>query len=280
MRVSRGRLFVFALAGSSAAWAATCALLRTGRPGAPVFAAAYRMTAYHEAHPYAFIGVVSVSLACVAGLAGPAVARLAGGRRGAALVGVVVAAVVLAGIPGGLLYMAFDIAAGFFPESSYTLRSDLEQNLLGGIVWGPLVAAGSVPFSVLALAAGVGVVEAGLRWARVVAPGGVGTGLGVRGVEGLHSPAPLMDDMPDTDALSTPATGDPETPTGTGATGTGTTASGAMGSAQTGAGAGQSGDDIDPTGADTTGADMTGVGVSSPGTIAADGVAGGPDDAA
>lgn len=163
--MSRTRLFLFSLAGSFAVWSATAALLRAVWPGRDVFAAAYGMIMYPEAHPYAFIGVVSVAFACVAAIAGPALARLSGGRRVAALVGVVVGAVVVAGVPGGLLYTALDIQAGFVPPS-YTLRANLMSNAMNGLMLGPILAVMSVPFSVVALLAGVGVLHAGLRMAN------------------------------------------------------------------------------------------------------------------
>lgn len=163
--MSRLRLFLFCGAASFAAWSAICALLHAVWPDRPVFSTLYRMITYHESHPYAFIAVVSVVFACVAAAAGPAVARLSGGRRIAALVGVVVVAVVLAGIPGGLLYMLLDIRAGFVPPS-YTLRANLVRSATDGLVLGPFIAAFSVPFNILALGAGVGVLHVGLRIAR------------------------------------------------------------------------------------------------------------------
>ncbi len=175
MRLSRLRLFLFCGVASLAAWSATYALLRAIWPDRPVFAALYRMMTYHQSHPVAFIGVVSVTFACVAAFVGLAVARLSGGRRAAALVCVLVAAVVVAGIPGGLLYSAFDIQAGFVPSAGI-LRANLMRNALDGLVVGPLIAASSVPFNILAMLAGVGVLEAGLRLART-------DGNGARGPE-------------------------------------------------------------------------------------------------
>lgn len=166
MPISRLRLFLFVLPSSLIAWSAICAAQRAVWPGRAVFASLYRMRTYHDVHAYAFIGVVAVVFALVAAGAGPAVARLSGWRRGAAVAGVLAAAVVLAGAPGGVLWVVYDTLAGFVPSRAI-LRNNLIHGAGDGLAVGWFVAAVSVPFNGLAAAAGCGVLDAGLRLSRV-----------------------------------------------------------------------------------------------------------------
>ena len=166
MPISRLRLFLFVLPSSLAVWSAICAVQRAVWPGRPVFASLYRMYTYHDVHAYAFIAVVAVVFALSAAAVGPAVGRLTGWRRRFAILGVLVASVTLAGVPGGALWVVYDTLAGFVP-SRPILQSNLLRGAGDGLVVGWLVVAVSVPFNVLAAASGCGLLEAGLRLARV-----------------------------------------------------------------------------------------------------------------
>lgn len=169
MRHSRLRLFFFLLPASLAAWSAICALQRAVWPGRPVFASLYRMYTYHDVHAYAFIAVVAVVFALVAAAAGPAVGRLSGWGRGAAILGVLVASVALAGAPGGVLWVVYDTLAGFVPSRAI-LKNNLIHGAGDGLAIGWFIAAVSVPFNLLAAAAGCGLLEAGIRLSRVRPP--------------------------------------------------------------------------------------------------------------
>ena len=166
MPISRPRLFLFVLLSSLAAWSAICAVQRAVWPGGRVFESLYRMLAYHDTHAYAFIAVVAVVFALVAAAAGPRVDRLSGWRRGAAVAGVLGASVVLAGAPGGVLWVVYDTLAGFVPSRAI-LKNNLVHGAGDGLAVGWFVAAVSMPFSLFATVAGCGLLEAGLRLARV-----------------------------------------------------------------------------------------------------------------
>ena len=62
----------------------------------------------------------------------------------------VVAGVALAGIPGGVLYTASDVRAGFVPSTG-VLHGNLVRSALDGPVVRPVITATSVPFGIAAL---------------------------------------------------------------------------------------------------------------------------------
>ena len=167
--ISRLRLFAFLVPASLAAWSGLFWAQRALLPDRDVFASLYRMFTYHEHYAVAFIAVVSVSFGTVGAAAGPALARQPGGRRLAAMLGVLAAAVVVASAPGGVLWVLCDIRAGFVPPRA-VLADNLVWGATSGLGLGWLIVAASAPFNVFAAAAGVGLLRVGLRLARRVEP--------------------------------------------------------------------------------------------------------------
>ena len=164
--VSRPRLALASVAVAGACFVLGAVVyvgLRAILPDGAVFGALYRMFLYHRAFPYAYIAVVAVTWGVVFALGAPFVARLEGWRRRAAILAGMLGTVVLASIPGGILWVVHDMQAGWFPEGG-VLWSRLTWGATTGLVTGWLVVALSVPYNILGLGIGYAVTEAALRF--------------------------------------------------------------------------------------------------------------------
>lgn len=162
---------ILRLTGATVAVTAACfvlgsavyAVLQAIVPGGYVFGAVYRMFLYHRAFPYQYIAVVALTWGVVFAAGAPFVSRLAGWRRRVAILALMLGTVVLASIPGGILWKIHDMQAGWFPEGD-RLWADLVWGATTGLADGWFIVALSFPYNVVGLALGFVVAETALRW--------------------------------------------------------------------------------------------------------------------
>lgn len=139
------------------------ALLAEIMPRGAVFASFYRMFLYHYAYPYQYIAVVAASYGLVLFACPTAAAKLNGPARAAIIVQIMLGSVLLASIPGGLLWKIHDMQSGFFPEGD-RLQADLMWGVREGLKSGWLVVALSIPYNLIGLVLGYAVTEVLLRY--------------------------------------------------------------------------------------------------------------------
>lgn len=130
-------------------------------PSGRVFGSLYRMFLYHDAHSMQYIAVISLVYTIVATICAPRCSHLVGWRRSAAILCILAATVLLASIPGGVLWKIHDMQAGHF-TTGVQFWSDLVWGASVGLQLGWLVIALSLPYNILGLAAGYMVTHAGL----------------------------------------------------------------------------------------------------------------------
>lgn len=168
MSVSPARLGLVSVAMAASCFvlgAIVHPVLAAVMPGRYVFGALYRMFLYHWAFPYQYVAVVAVTWGLVFAVSAPAVSRLGGWKRRLAIVVGMLGTVVLASIPGGVLWKLHDMHAGYFPEGD-RLWADLTWGATTGLATGWLVVALSVPYNLIGLGLGYAVTEVGLRTLR------------------------------------------------------------------------------------------------------------------
>ena len=137
-------------------------------PQGHVFCGLYRMFLYHESHPFQYIAVVALTYGGVATACALRWSRLAGWRRSAAIIGTIVATVLIASVPGGVLWKIHDMQAGYFTTGA-RFWSDLLWGASTGLQVGWLVIAFSLPYNIIGLILGYGVTHFGFRIAAPVA---------------------------------------------------------------------------------------------------------------
>jgi len=137
-------------------------------PHGYVFGGLYRMFLYHESHPFQYIAVVAVTYGVIATASALRWPRLAGWRRSAAIVGIIVATVLVASVPGGVLWKIHDMQAGFFTTGA-RFWSDLLWGASTGLQAGWLVIALSLPYNIIGLILGYAVTHFGFRISAPVA---------------------------------------------------------------------------------------------------------------
>lgn len=139
-------------------------LLRTITPDERVFGALFRMFLYHDAHPFQYIALVAVIYAAIATAAAPCTTRLMGRRRSAAILGIIIAALLAASVPGGMLWKIHDMQAGYFTTGERFLN-DLAWGATKGLLVGWLIIVSSIPYNILGLILGYAVTHRGFQMA-------------------------------------------------------------------------------------------------------------------
>lgn len=95
----------------------------------------------------------------------PFVSRLTGPKRWVAIVTMMLVTVILAAIPGGLLWAIHDMQAGYFPPAD-RLQSALIRGAADRLAVGWIVIALSIRNNIVMLLRGYRVTETGLRFLR------------------------------------------------------------------------------------------------------------------
>jgi hypothetical protein len=137
-------------------------VLHAVMPRGFVFGTLSRMFMYHEAHPFQYIAIVALTYACVATAFVMRWPQLAGWRRCYAIVGIIAATILLASLPGGMLWKIHDMQAGYFPTGA-GFWSDLFWGATAGLQVGWLVIALSLPYNIFGLAIGYAVTSYGFK---------------------------------------------------------------------------------------------------------------------
>jgi hypothetical protein len=157
----RPKLFAYYLLASFST-ASLCYIIFETFFGNRVFGALFRMFAYHWQHPFQYIAIACVTFAIVAALFSPQIARLAGWRRGLATLAVMVGSLVIASVPGGILWSIHDMQAGYFPEGDRFWHA-LGDGASMGLHVGWLVIALSIPYNIAGLIVGFLIMTYGFR---------------------------------------------------------------------------------------------------------------------
>lgn len=131
-------------------------------PHGYVYGRLSRMFLYHESHPFQYIAVVALTYGVIATACAFRWSRLAGWRRSAAIISIIVATVVIASVPGGVLWKIHDMQAGYFPPGA-RFWSDLLWGASTGLQVGWLVIALSFPYNIIGLILGYVVTHFGFR---------------------------------------------------------------------------------------------------------------------
>lgn len=131
-------------------------------PGGAVFGSWYRMFEYHYQHPYQYIGIVAVAYGLTAAAWARFLGQIAGVRRMVSIVGVMIAAILLASVPGGLLWGIHDVQAGFVPPLP-VLRHNLIWAATTGLTFGWVIIALSIPYNILGCITGYAVTHYGQK---------------------------------------------------------------------------------------------------------------------
>ena len=122
-------------------------------PGCRVFGTWFRMFEYHYAHPYQYIFVVAVAYGLTAALWARFLGHLGGIKRVVSIIAVMLVALIVASVPGGLLWGIHDIQAGFVPPLP-VLRRNLVWAGTEGLTFGWVIIGLSIPYNILGCMAG------------------------------------------------------------------------------------------------------------------------------
>ncbi len=156
------KLFAFFAASAFLLGAAGYMALHTDRPHGHVFGALPRMFLYDEDHPFQYLSVVAITYALIATACVLRWPCLVGWRRTLAIFAIMVATVLVASIPGGILWKIHDMQAGFFTTGA-RFWSDLFWGASTGLQVGWLVVLLSLPYNIIGLVAGYAVTSFGFK---------------------------------------------------------------------------------------------------------------------
>ena len=165
------KLFGFYLLASFAS-ASLGYLLVGAVMGEHVFGGLYRMFLYHLQHPFQYIALACLVFSALAAAFTPRIARLASVPRFVAILGVMLGSVLLASVPGGVLWSVHDMQAGSFPAGA-RFWGALAWGASTGLQIGWLVIALSLPYNLLGLLAGYFIMTCGLRLSTAPSPAAV-----------------------------------------------------------------------------------------------------------
>jgi hypothetical protein len=131
-------------------------------PDGYVFGAGYRMFVYHEQHPYQYILVVAVAYGFSAAVWARFLGHLTGVKRIASIFAVILVALLLASVPGGLLWGIHDVQAGFVPPVP-VLRRNLIWAATTGLTFGWVIIGLSIPYNIIGCFTGYAVTHYGQK---------------------------------------------------------------------------------------------------------------------
>ncbi len=129
-----------------------------------VFAGLFRMFMYHESHPLQYIAIVAITYAVIATVCVLRLPKLTRWRQRAAIVAIMLLSVIMASVPGGILWKIHDMQAGFFTTGE-RFWSDLFWGASTGLSVGWMVIALSIPYNVIGLIVGYRVTGYGFNLA-------------------------------------------------------------------------------------------------------------------
>lgn len=156
------RLFAFFAASAFLLGSLGYLALHAVNPRGYVFGGLYRMFLYHESHPFQYIAIVAFSYAVIATPCAVRWPHLVGWRRSAAIICIIVATVLAASVPGGVLWKIHDMQAGFFTTGARFWK-DLLWGASTGLQVGWLIIGFSVPYNIIGVIAGYSVTNFGFK---------------------------------------------------------------------------------------------------------------------
>ena len=127
-----------------------------------VFGSLYRMFEYHVEHPFQYVFVVSVCFASVATGYASKVSASVGGKRRIRILTILASSIVMASVPGGVLWKIHDMQAGYFPQGM-KFWSDLAEGAVMGLELGWLIVLLSFPYNLCCAFLAYWLVVGGMR---------------------------------------------------------------------------------------------------------------------
>jgi hypothetical protein len=137
-------------------------LLHQIMPDGRVFGIGYRMPNYHWLHPFQYVALISVIYTIVATMAVRTFPLISGWKLYLAIIVIMFLTVIIAFIPGGVLWSIHDMQAGFFPLGNL-FWSKLQYDATLGLRFGWIIIVGSIPFNLIGLILGFIVTFYGFR---------------------------------------------------------------------------------------------------------------------
>jgi len=156
------RLFAYFAASAFVLGAAGYLVLHAVMPDGYVFGDLSRMFLYHEEHPFQYIAIVALTYASIATPCAARWSRFVDWRRFVLIVGIIVATILVASVPGGVLWKIHDMQAGFFTTGT-RFWNDLLWGASTGLQTGWLVIALSLPYNIIGVITGYTVTNYGLK---------------------------------------------------------------------------------------------------------------------
>ena len=139
-------------------------LLYAIMPGNYVFGYLFLMFCYHFQHPFQYIAVVAVTYAIIATAFALKWPDIMGWHRRLLIFGIMISTIIVASVPGGVLWKIHDMQEGFIPAGS-KLWADLGWGALTGLEIGWLIVALSIPYNIIGLILGYFVTKNGFKMA-------------------------------------------------------------------------------------------------------------------
>jgi hypothetical protein len=117
------------------------------------FGGFYRMFMYHEEHPFQYIAIVSVVFGFVGMFWLKVFGKTMGMRRWCSIFAAIGLTIVVASIPGGILWKIHDMQAGYFTQGE-RFWEDLLWGARQGLMLGWLVILASIPYNLIGIGIG------------------------------------------------------------------------------------------------------------------------------
>lgn len=164
------KLFLFYFLSAYVSASIGYVLLEAIMPNGFVWGAFFLMFTYHTQHPFQYIAVVVVTYAIIATVCTVKMSCFASFARRLAIFGIMGVSVIVASVPGGVLWTIHDMQAGYF-----TTGTRFWNDLLGGALYGGqlgwLIIAFSIPYNLLGLIVGYYITSYGFNIAKHVVSG-------------------------------------------------------------------------------------------------------------
>lgn len=159
------KLFTFYFVAAFVTGSAGFYSLKLLMPDRDVFGALYRMFLYHENHPLPYIAVVALTYAAVATAAEIRWRHFTGRKRRILIVTIIIVSIIIASIPGGMLWVVHDMMAGFIPSFERSVNY-LFWGALTGLQVGWIIVGASLPYSLFGALAGYIITYQGFKKRR------------------------------------------------------------------------------------------------------------------
>jgi len=131
-------------------------------PDGEVFGTMIRMFLYHFKYPYQYIFVVAVAYGLVATTWCKFFGDLCGWKRVVSILMVMPVTILIASVPGGLLWEVHNVQAGFMPPLP-VLYNNMIWAATAGLKLGWLIIALSIPYNIIGFITGFAITHYGQR---------------------------------------------------------------------------------------------------------------------